>query len=311
VRRAPRYAVSLPLAAPTADRPPGPVRTARGGSRGLVGPALVAVAAASWGTWSVFLRPTGLPATVTTPLIFLMIGLSTLPAALRAPRVAWDRETVGLVAAFAALDGVNVIAYFAAIQHTTIAIAVLTHYLAPILVALAAPRIDGVVTRGARPAAAVALAGLIVILAPWRAASDGALLGAGLGVASAVCYAGNVFTARRIAARIGATRALSYHALLAAAAGAPLVAGHLGELTLPRVGLLAAGAVSLGAASGVAFTVGLLRIGSARAAVLTFIEPMVAVGVGAAVWREPLSPLAIVGGALVLGAGIEVARKAR
>ena len=51
--------------------------------------------------------------------------------------------------------------------------------------------------------------------------------------------------------------------------------------------------------------------GRTRAAVLTFAEPVVAVVVGAAVWREPLSPLAIVGGALVLGAGIEVARKAR
>ena len=60
-----------------------------------------------------------------------------------------------------------------------------------------------------------------------------------------------------------------------------------------------------------AFTLGLLRIGSARAAVLTFIEPVVAVGVGAAVWHEPLSPIALIGGALVLGAGIQVARKAR
>ncbi|HEX8113807.1 MAG TPA: EamA family transporter, partial [Kofleriaceae bacterium] len=86
---------------------------------------------------------------------------------------------------------------------------------------------------------------------------------------------------------------------------------HAGELTLPRLGLLAAGSIALGAASGVAFTVGLIRVGSARAAVLTFIEPLVAVGVGAAVWGEPLSPLAVVGGTLVLGAGIEVARKAR
>jgi DME family drug/metabolite transporter len=116
---------------------------------------------------------------------------------------------------------------------------------------------------------------------------------------------------RRLAARIGATRALCYHALLAAAAMAPLAVRHAGELTLPRLGLLATAAVTLGAASGVAFTVGLIEIGSARAAVLTFLEPLAAVAVGAAVWDEPLSPLAVAGGALVLGAGIEVARKAR
>jgi uncharacterized membrane protein len=70
---------------------------------------MVAIAAASWGAWSLFLRPTHLPATVTTPIIFALIGLVTLPAALRAPRVAWDRATVGLLIAYAALDGLNVV----------------------------------------------------------------------------------------------------------------------------------------------------------------------------------------------------------
>lgn len=289
-----------------------PGRPVRAGARSqLAGSALVAVAAASWGTWSLFLRPTHLPATVTTPILFLVMGLVTLPVALRAPRVAWDRATVGLVAANAAFDALNVVAYFSAIQYTTIEIAVLTHYLAPIAIALAAPRIDGVNTPGAGLAAGIALTGLVVILEPWHAPADGAVLGAVLGAASAACYAGNVFTVRRIAARIGAARALCYHALLAAAVLAPLAVSHAGELTGARLGLLAIGAVVLGAASGVAFTVGLIRIGSARAAVLTFIEPLVAVGVGAAVWGEPLSPLSVVGGALVLGAGLEVARKAR
>lgn len=289
--------------------------SARSGARSqLAGSALVAVAAASWGTWSLFLRPIHLPATVTAPIIFLVIGVVTLPAALRAPRVAWDRATVGLVAANAAFDALNIVAFFSAIQVTTLEIAVLTHYLAPIVIALAAPRIDGVITPGAGFAAGVALAGLVVILEPWHAPADGAVLGAVLGAASAACYAGNVFTVRRIAARIGAARALSYHALLAAAAMAPLAARHAGELTGARpglLGLLVLGSIALGAASGVAFSVGLIRIGSARAAVLTFIEPLVAIAVGAAVWDEPLSPLAVVGGTLVLGAGIEVARKAR
>ena len=40
-------------------------------------------------------------------------------------------------------------------------------------------------------------------------------------------------------------------------------------------------------------------------------EPLVAVAVGVLVWDEPLRPLAWVGGAFVLAAGIHVARKAR
>jgi drug/metabolite transporter (DMT)-like permease len=272
---------------------------------------MVIAAAASWGTWSLILRPTHLPATTTTPIIFLVMGLVALPVALRGPRMVWDRRTIGLIAASAGFDALNVLAFFAAIDHTTVAIAVLTHYLAPILIAIAAPRIDRVVTRGTGPAAAVALGGLVIILEPWRAPADGAVLGALLGLGSAICYAGNVFATRRAAARIGAARAMAYHALLAGAAMAPLAAGHLGDLTPGNLGLLIGGATTIGAGSGIVFAVGLLRIGSARTAVLTFIEPIVAVTVGVIVWEEPLHPIAMVGGVLVLGAGIQVARKAR
>jgi drug/metabolite transporter (DMT)-like permease len=92
---------------------------------------------------------------------------------------------------------------------------------------------------------------------------------------------------------------------------APLLLGHGGEITGAGLALLAAGAATVGSVSGVVFSLGLLRLGSARTAVLTFIEPIVAVTVGALVWGEPLHPIAMLGGALVLGAGLQVARKAR
>lgn len=277
----------------------------------LGGLAMVAVAASSWGTWSLFLRPTGLPARVTTPLVFLIMAAVSLPFALRGPRTVWDRRTVGLIALNAGFDGLNIATFFGAMQHTTVAIAVLSHYLAPILVALFAPWIDGVVAPRARPAAVVALAGLVIILEPWRELSEGAIVGALLGAISAVCYAGNVFTVRRLAARIGAARALSYHSWLAGVALLPLMIGHMDGLNAASLGRLVAGGATIGAASGVVFAIGLVRIGSARAAVLTFLEPIVAVVVGAVVWDEPLHPIAMLGGAMVLGAGIEVARKAR
>jgi DME family drug/metabolite transporter len=277
----------------------------------LGGIALVAVAAVSWGTWSLYLRPTHLPSTVTAPILFLVMGVVALPFALRGAPTRWDRTTIGLVVANAVFDAVNILTFFGALAHTTVAIAVLTHYLAPILIALLAPRIEGVVTRGAGPAAAVALTGLVIILEPWRAPADGAVLGALLGAASAVCYAGNMFSVRRLAARIGVARALSYHSLLAAAIMAPLAVSGLGDLTAHNVALLVCGSVTSGAIAGAVFGIGLLQIGSARAAILTFLDPIVAVSLGALVWDEPLHPIAMLGGVLVLGAGIEVARKAR
>ena len=49
---------------------------------------------------------------------------------------------------------------------------------------------------------------------------------------------------------------------------------------------------------------------SGSANVRTDAEPLVAVTLGALVWHEDLRPVAALGGALILGAGIHVARKA-
>lgn len=275
----------------------------------LAGLLMVTLAAASWGAWSLFLRPTELPATTTSPIVFLVMGLVLLPFALRGPRARWDRSTLALLAAYTATDSLNLITFFAALERTTVAIAVLSHYLAPILVALAAPRIDRVPSRGAAPAAAFALAGLAIVLEPWRAPAAGATAGAALGVVSAFCYAANVFAVSRIAARIGSVRAMSYHSLVAAVVMAPLALPGLDLVSGADLALLLSGAATIGALSGVVFIIGLARVGSARAAVLTFAEPLVAVAVGALVWEEPLHATAAVGGAMVLGAGIHVARK--
>jgi drug/metabolite transporter (DMT)-like permease len=239
--------------------------------------------------------------------MFAVMAVVGLPLALREPRARWDRRTLALLAGNAACDALNVITFFGAMQVTTVAIAVVTHYLAPILVALAAPRIDGARTRGAPLAAATALAGLALMLEPWRGAGSGALLGAALGLASAVCYAGNVFIVRRLAERIGAARAMSYHSALAALVMLPFAVSAFATVTPFDLALLGAGSTTIGALSGVLFIVGLGRIGAARTAVLTFAEPLVAVAIGVFVWHEPLRPLAIVGGALVLAAGIRVA----
>jgi drug/metabolite transporter (DMT)-like permease len=270
---------------------------------------MVAVAAASWGTWTLFLRPTGLPVNVQSPILFAVMALVAFPFSLREPRATWDREARFLLIANVLTDSLNVVTFFAALEYTTVAIAVLTHYFAPILVALAAPRIEGTRAPGARPAAVVAMLGLVIVLEPWRAPAEGALVGAALGLASAVAYAGNVFIVRRLATRVGNARQVSYHSAIAALLFLPFAAPDVGTLNVHGVALLGCGAATIGALSGIMYVAGLRRIGSARAAVLAYAEPLVAVIVGAIAWGEPVRPLAAVGCGLVLGAGIYVARR--
>lgn len=268
---------------------------------------MVAGAASLWGLWSLVLRPTGLPATTTAPLLFAFMTLWTLPLALPGPATRWDRTTLGLLIGNALFDAANVLAFFAAMGQTSVAIAVLTHYAAPVLVALAAPRVDGVRTPGAPAAALVAMGGLALVLEPWRG-GQGWLLGGALGLVSAVMYAGNVFVTRRLTERIGAARAMSYHSLLSALLLAPLALGDLGAIDGGDWGRLAAGTLVLGAVAGVGYLRGLVVIGATRAAMLTFCEPVVAVVVGIVCWGEPLRPLGVLGAATVLGAGMWIMR---
>lgn len=275
----------------------------------LTGAIMVAGAAASWGTWSLFLRPSSLPAAFTAPLMFALIGLCALPLALRAPAVRWDRRAIWLLLGNGACDALNVFTFFAAMDHTSVAIAVLTHYAAPVLVALAAPWIDRERNPAALAAAVLALCGLALILEPWRGGGGG--WGAALGLTSAFCYAGNVFVVRRLADSIGVARALSYHSFLAAILLAPMLLTVPLSLVTPRgFALLAVGSMTIGATSGMIYVAGLRRVGSSRSGVLTFAEPLVAVLVGILIWGEPATLPMLAGGALVLAAGLWVIRGA-
>lgn len=273
--------------------------------RGLL---LVASAAAMWGTWGLILREVGLPAQVTSPLVMLLVGVLTIPFVVRAPAATWDRTTYALLATNGVLDAINMATFFAAIERTSLAIAVLTHYAAPILVALAAPRIDRVSIEHAPIAAAVATAGLALLLEPWHGAADGVVIGATLGSISAVAYAGNVFVVGRLSRRIGPARAISYHALIAGAVLLPFGASQLDVVTLEQLGILAAASFVLGTIAGIMYVSGLAVVGSARAGVLAYLEPLVAVICGWVFLGEALGPAGFAGCALVLAGGVWVAR---
>jgi drug/metabolite transporter (DMT)-like permease len=269
---------------------------------------LVVLAACAWGTWSLFVRPTGLSATWASTIVFAFVAIGAAPFARGEAVAQWDRRVVAMLVAFAVLDAVNVGTFFAAMTTTSIAVAVLTHSVAPLIVALLAPWIDGQRVRWAGLAAGVGLAGLALLLRPWESPAEGVVPGAVLGLASALAYAGNVFLTKRLTPRLGAFRALGWHALGAGLLLLPLALREPVEIEPSDVALLGVGAALLGIAASVSFVRGLVVVGSARAAVIALLEPLVACLVGWLVWGEPLEPLGIVGALMIVGAAAAVAR---
>lgn len=206
----------------------------------------------------------------------------------------------------------NVILLFRAYQATSIAIAVTTHYLAPLFVALSAP----VLLRekaAARTfvAAALGFSGLLVMLRPWAAdRSPTDSLGAAFGAGSAVFYASNVIVNKRLSRTFSGGEMMFFHGLVAIPVLAAFVPIRSYFLLHAGAALwLALGAFGPGAMSGLLFVWGLRRVPASHASTLTLLEPLVAVLLGALTYREPLRVSLMVGGVVILASAAIVMSK--
>ena len=281
---------------------------------------MVAVAACSWGTWRFVLlgaehfAPT-LDARVESAVVMLVITLfafALLPwqkREARGPRKALD--WVG-VAWLGVADALNVVLLFVAYAKTTVAIAVTTHYLAPIFVAAAAPialrekphPLTWIATSGG-------VLGLALLLRPWSGElGPRDVVGAIAGAGSAFFYASNVLVNRRLVLRFSPLELMAYHGVVATpllVALAPFRA--FGALDLGATALLVVGGIGPGALGGILFIKALERIRAARAATLTLLEPLVAVGIAVVALGERIAVASWVGAAMILACAALVARR--
>lgn len=281
---------------------------------------LVAGAACLWGMWSLCFRAVEQIAPVSAAIESLAVFIFML--ALLAP-FAWRQRGRGrtrrawtLIIAMGVVDGCNALCFFSALQHTTVALAVLTHYIAPILVALAAPLVVGERYRARTFAAlALAIAGLVLLLQPWSMASSAGLLGPALGALSAVFFAATVLIAKVLGnervrfstMELGFIPKAPSIAVLALTVFLQGDASAVVALTPAQLALLFGGAVAFGAVPLILFYVGLQRTPVSQASVLTLCEPLVAVIVGAVAFHEVPGPLALLGALLVVAGAAMIA----
>ncbi len=267
-----------------------------------LGLATVCVAASAWGTWPLFVRHGGQGGLVVG---FLTMSVMALPALWLVPRSDFrDRGAVLALVVVGVADAANVALYFSALERGPVVVAVLTHYLAPLLVALTAPLVlSERPSRRARLALPVMLVGLFLVLprgedagsAPWAG-----LLGAG----SALFYAVLVLASRRAAVSFPPLAVVSLHAVVSALLLLLVFRGKALPTQLDGgVALLLVGALLNGLAGAWLFNFGLPRIGAQLTGVLTYLEPLVAAVLGVAVLHEPFSASMALGLGLMLGAG--------
>lgn len=288
-----------------------PPRAAAAGSGGRnLGYVLVAVAATGWGTWPLILRHAEMPAALQSALMMVVLMAVSFPMMLRDRMPVRARPVHWLGVAWLGLaDALNVALFFAAYQRTSVAIAVLTHYLTPVFVALAAPLV-----LKERPhartffAVAISFAGLLFLLRPWDTSlSPSDLAGAALGAGSAVFYASNVLVNKRLAHVFSASELMFFHGFVAV----PLLwvmvpAGALGAASTSAIMVVILGSLGPGALGGLTFVWGLRRIAASHASILTLLEPFVAVVTAAVFLGQKLAGGQIFGGLFILTGAVAV-----
>jgi drug/metabolite transporter (DMT)-like permease len=281
----------------------------------MKGYALVAFAASMWGTWSLFLRRVTIDPRWITPIVFAAMTFGGAP--LLAPAAARGHAAPTRVDRLRMLvlgvsDGANAWLFFNAMSRSTNAIAVLSHYLAPTLVSIIAPRWLGTrPQRGAIVRALVATSGLLLVLQPWQLSGlePRHMIGAAFGAASAVFYAINVCVSKQLATTYTPEETLVYHSaisLLVVLPSAPFAAAVAPSLV--AVGIVTLAGLLVGVTAGIAFVAGVRTVPAEHASLITFLEPITAVIIGVAVFRERMNLVSLLGGALVIGIGVAEVR---
>jgi len=222
-----------------------------------------------------------------------------------------NRDRWSLVAAAAANTVLN-LSIFIAFERVSIALALLVFYLYPALVALASvlwfgDRLDGI----RWTALTTSLVGSVLVVAGAGALGRLDPVGIGLAFVGALAQAFYVLAARHGFARVPGPQAAATTMLLAALfyLVAALLLGQANVLLQPLSGAAAAWPVLLAGVVGagvptLCFITGIRLLGAPRAAILATLEPVVGVGLAALLLGERPALLQLLGGLLIIGAGV-------
>ena len=202
--------------------------------------------------------------------------------------------------------GFNWIMLFEAYKYTTVAIATLSYYFAPVIVTLVCPLLfHEKLTKKQILCFVMSTVGLSLVTGITNLGSGGNdAVGIAFGLGAAVLYATVVLLNKFIKGVTGIHRTfLQFLAAIAVLVPYVLLTSgmNLGNLDVAGWGcLLIVGLVHTGINYCLYFT-SLKELSGQEAAILSYIDPLVAVVIGVLILKEPLSWQQLFGGALILG----------
>jgi len=264
----------------------------------------------TFGTIGIFVKYIPLPSSiialgrgfVATLFLLLVMKLGKNPISKEAVK-----RNLVLLLVSGGLIGFNWILLFEAYNYTTVAVATLCYYLAPIFVIIASPFVLGEkLTAKKGLCVAAALLGMVLVSGVIQSgsAADFSLTGVAFGVGAGALYACIILMNKKL------KDINSYDTTVMQLAAATIVLFPYCLLTVP-VSSLSAGPVALGLLlfvgivhTGIAYV---LYFGSMKdlkaqtVAIFSYIDPILAVLLSAFLLRESMDMLSVIGAVLILG----------
>ena len=263
---------------------------------------------AAFGTIAVFVRNIGLPSgevalyrAVIAALALFLWQLCTRQT------VRWQdvKKELPLLFVSGAAMSVNWILLFEAYKYTTVAMATLSYYFAPVIVTVASTVLfrEGLTAKQIS-CFVMSTLGLVMVIGVSGGGGSHDLLGILLGLGAAVFYAAVVLINKGIRRVSGLNRTFMQF-LAAIFLMTPYISmtggSHLAGLDMTgAVNLMVVGVFHTGICYCMYFS-SLRYLKGQEASILSYIDPVVAVILSVAVLHEPVSPLQAAGGFMILG----------
>lgn len=263
---------------------------------------------AAFGTIAVFVRNIGLPSgevalyrAVIAALALFLWQLCTRQT------VRWQdvKKELPLLFVSGTAMSVNWILLFEAYKYTTVAMATLSYYFAPVIVTVASTVLfrEGLTAKQIS-CFVMSTLGLVMVIGVSGGGGSHDLLGILLGLGAAVFYAAVVLINKGIRRVSGLNRTFMQFlaAILVMTPYISMTGGsHLAGLDMTgAVNLMVVGVFHTGICYCMYFS-SLRYLKGQEASILSYIDPVVAVILSVAVLHEPVSPLQAAGGFMILG----------
>ena len=262
---------------------------------------------AIFGTLAVFVRnipvSSGELALYRAILAALLIGVYLLATRQRIPFSKIKRQVPLLLASGVAM-GINWILLFEAYKYTTVSLATLSYYFAPVIVTAVCPILFRERLTGKQILCfAMSTLGLVLITGIGDVGGGGDMIGVGFGLGAACFYAAVILLNKFIKNVEGIHRTfLQFLAAIVTLVPYVLTTGGvtLGALDgFGWVNLLIVGLVHTGITYCMYFS-SLKELPGQQAAILSYIDPLVAVLISVTVLGEPMTIPQVIGGVLIL-----------